>query len=181
MSDPVTLIKGYLPRGIYIIRNVKTNSDTLPSQKYGNPLKNPIYYNGKVPLVKCLKSHHCWWKNTTERLINISLVLNFPHRETYLPRASELRESAVYWSLHPLESKSQSKYIRDTIWGVKVERSFRWSIFNTTLIPTSLFVIFFHQHHDFLNILLMGLCHYNIWDFSKGFHIFVRGVYQNSS
>ena len=29
---------------------------TLPSQKYGNPLKNPIYYNGKVPLVKCLKS-----------------------------------------------------------------------------------------------------------------------------
>ena len=28
---------------------------TLPSQKYGNPLKNLIYYNGKVPLVKCLK------------------------------------------------------------------------------------------------------------------------------
>ena len=23
----------------------------------------------------------------------------------------------------------------------------------------------------------MGIFHYNIWDFSKGFHIFVRGVY----
>ena len=30
---------------------------TLPSQKYGNSRKNPIQYNGKVPLVKCLKSN----------------------------------------------------------------------------------------------------------------------------
>ena len=28
----------------------------------------------------------------------------------------------------------------------------------------------------FVEILLMGLSHYTIWDFSKDFHIFVRGV-----
>ena len=49
---------------------------TLALQRYGNPLKNPICYNRKVPLVKCLKSP-LLVKNTTERLVNISLVLNF--------------------------------------------------------------------------------------------------------
>ena len=34
-------------------KNCKTKY-TLPSQKHGNPWKNPIYYNGNVPLAKCL-------------------------------------------------------------------------------------------------------------------------------
>ena len=34
----------------------------------------------------------------------------------------------------------------------------------------------FTSNGDYLNILPMGLFHYNMWDFSKGFHIFVRGV-----
>ena len=35
----------------------------------------------------------------------------------------------------------------------------------------------FSSSSDFLNILPVGLFYYDTWDFSKGFHIFVRGVY----
>ena len=34
-------------------------------------------------------------------------------------------------------------------------------------MSTSPFVVFFHQHVHFLNILLMGLFHHVIWDFSR--------------
>ena len=56
------------------------------------------------------------------------------------------------------------------------QKIFRWSNFNTKLISTSLFVIFFNQHSDFLKILLMVLSHCTVWDFFKSFHIFGRGV-----
>ena len=64
-----------------------------PSQSIKTLWKNPIYYNGKSRVGKMfLKSHHCWWKNTlTERLVNISLVINFPNKEAYLSWAREQR------------------------------------------------------------------------------------------
>ena len=63
--------------------------------------------------------------------------------------------------------------------------SFLVGKFDTRLIFTSLSVMFFTSNSDFLNILAMGLFHYYyysiIWNFSKGFHIFVRGVYIDST
>ena len=143
----------------------------------------------KIAIGKMFKSHHCWWKNTTDRLVNISLLINFFHKELICLGLGKWEKSCSYWGLHASGSTYYSKYIRDIIWGVKVERNFRFLSEFTTFAQKKIscgqtltqnwylqafLSHFLNRHTDFLKTLLIGLSNCIVWDFQK-FPYFCEG------
>ena len=80
------------------------------------PFKNHIYCNGKVPLVKCLKKVTIAGERTQQNIssisLNISFVINFPHKETYLSRAREQGNLTLIETFIPSEVSPSQNTLR---------------------------------------------------------------------
>ena len=65
---------------------------TLPSQKYGNPLKKPIYYDGKVPFGKMSKKSPLLAKEHNGKACKYQSSVKFSPQDNFLSGARKLRE-----------------------------------------------------------------------------------------